>query len=647
MSITDTENVGMSELTVAERAAVDAIKEAYDASKRYWHTKHETQKRLYRRYLNDDVKDRRPSGYSDERTGVFYRCVDVLHSVIADALMGQSPIGKIKSEGSEDFPAGEVIDRVHAHQQRATDILNTLDQAILHAVITCGVVMPGWDHHSEVYWRDVPKTITLADPQNVLQPMELKTGEVERKPYTVDISRLDGTLIEPWNVYPTAGATNPLDAHEIIFRVPVSRQSLKNMERSEYIKNVGKIPDDLFKSGPMPGEFIDDTPIYQARKEDYSGDVGTRGEFLWVDFCYMLFPFYKYEENVPPDQGMSDDEFECILIRPEGSDVVLKFELNELGAKQCVVMRYAGDTFFGFSALEIAERLIQLDEDMFNWTMDRAKREVYRLIVVGAGINQSQIANPRLDGIVTDDSSIATGGKPAIWTEPIQPHVMPNLQSQRKIVYQLIDEVTAVLDFVRGQVSDDNTDESATMTNQRMQFVSKRFKARLKYFERNGLWWWMQWQTILNCHFLEDADVSQLTGIQPADNPFQLITPTLPIQSYDFAFEGSVKAVDDPVKAQILKDVLKVAAALPPGIGADGRLKRPNLTRIFEEFLRHANVTDDIDEFFIDTTPEEVMAPQTLNGASPAGGTSLGAVTPGDLLSSLPKPGAGVRKEMQ
>jgi hypothetical protein len=560
-----------NETKPSESAAMAALQKAYAVSKTYWQTKHETQKRLYRRSLNDDVKGVRPAGYSDERTGMFYRCADILHSVISEVELEQTPVGKIDSTGPEDEPAREVIDKVHAHQQKSTTILNVLDQSLLQSVISCGVIMPGWDHHTEIYWQDVPKTITLSDPNNPLQPMEMPTGATERKPFTAEISRLDATLIEPWNVFPTAGATSPINAHEIIIRVPLSRNTLKIMERSGYLKNVDQIPESAYGRSSSVGEMLDDTPIYQARKEDIQSGTGQEAEYIWINFCYFLFPYFKYPENIG-EIGYSEDEFECILIKPEGNNTVLKFECNELGAKPIVVMRYAGDTFFGFSALEIAERLIQLEEDAFNWTMDRAKREVYRRIFVAEGINQAKVANPGLDSVIAVPSSVAQStGKQAVWTEPADQHIMPNLQGIRRDVYQAIDEVTMILGFGSSQADINMPDESATKTNSKMEFINKRLKNRLKYIERNGLWWWMQWQTILNCHFLSDEDVSKIADISPANNPFKLITPTLPIQSFDFAFEGSVKAIDDPVKAQILKDLLKTAIALPAGIGADGR----------------------------------------------------------------------------
>jgi hypothetical protein len=627
---------------IAEKAAVAKINEEFDASKRYWNTKHQTQQRLYRRYLNDDVKGPRPAGLSDERTGMFYRCADILHSMISDALLVQCPVGKMRGTGQEDNEAREVIDRVNGYQQQSTDILNTLDQAILQAVITCGVIMPGWDHHSEIYWKDVLKTMVIADPNNNYLPGEIPTGEIERKPFSVDISRLDATLVEPWNVYPTSGATSPVNAHQIIFRVPLARQTLQAMENSGYLKNVAKIPESDYGRGAVSDGMIDDTPIFQARKEG-DNPQDTKAEYAWIHFCYHLFPFFKYPENFG-EIGYSEDEFECLTIKTEGSNTVLKFECNELSAKPCVVFRYAGDTFFGFSALEIAERLLQLDEDMFNWTMDRAKHEVYERIFVSEGINQSKVANPGVNSVITVPNTVSMiAGKAPVWTEPQNPHIMPNLAKQREIVYQLIEEVLMTLNMITGASDQTTSDESATMTNSKMQFVSKRFKNRLKYFERNGLWWWMQWQTILNCHFLKDEEVAAIADISPALNPFKIITPTLPIQTYDFAFEGSVKAIDDPVKAQILKDLLKTAMTIPPGIGSDGKLKQPNLTRLFEEILKHSNVTDDMDEFFIEPTPQQIAGPPAGNG----GNTPLGAVTPQDVANGVPNAGAGIRQEQQ
>jgi hypothetical protein len=130
----------------------------------------------------------------------------------------------------------------------------------------------------------------------------------------------------------------------------------------------------------------------------------------------------------------------------------------------------------------------------------------------------------------------------------------------------------------------------------------------------------------------------------PWENPFKQIIPVIPMISHDFIFEGSVKAAEDPVKAQILQQAMDVAKTIPPGYDEQGNPVTVNMMAMFREFLKKINVAEDIEDFFTQLSPEQLMMMQMQQQQAAGGQGNLGAVTPGDMLAGV-QPNAGVRKE--
>ena len=632
--------------TGAEEYALEHIIHLFDGSKAYYSDKHSRMKRLYAKYMNVAVRQPRPPAHSDERLGMVYRCAEILHAIISQSIMKQSPFGKIFAEGDEDFAGKQIIDKIHSKQQRETRIYNTIDTATKYSVV-CGHghIMPGWDHHVERAFQQMPKTMQLANPGDPFgMPLEIPTGEYETVEILNNISRIDARIIQPWNVFPVAGATSMYGLHTLIYRVPMTRKELYTKEHSGDFKNVDMIDFEKATGPTIPDEYIDETDVYKAKKEGSA--VQEDKETVWMLYAYTNFPYFKFKDHVNQEKLQRDDEYDCLIVMPQYDDVIVKMDVTgmDLQVKPGVPFKYGGfdDMFFGVSPLEIAEALIQLDEDMFNYTQDRAKREVYQKIAAVEGVDMSALSQGDLTGIVKIPKELLTKGinaGNAVNLVNMGPSQMPHLMQQRETIYGLIDDVTAVLDFVRGTSQDD--DETATKTRQRTQFIGTRFGKRLDYFEHNGLWWWMQWQTVLNAIFLEDHVVQRIAGDPKRPlflNPFKLIRPTIPMESYDFSFEASSKMIEDPVKAQILRGVLEFAGNIRPGLNSQGELVVLNPTTVLEEYFKKINVTDDLEKFFIKIDSPQDLAMFTGGGSSPQGGAvPLGATNEADLLSSMTK----------
>ena len=624
--------------TEAELYALTVVNSHFDDSKMYYTDKHERMKRLYARYFNSPVRASRPTGYSDERLGQVYRVAEVLYSGLEDALLKQAPFGKITGEGDEDYPDGKVIDKVNRWQQNQTYIYNDVSSALWYSVICgTGFINPGWDFREKRYYDNEEETIQLPNPADPFgPPIEIPTGKTKSVEKFKDMNRIDTSLVEPWNVFPTSGATKMDRLPGLTYRVKMTRHEILDMQRSGYLENVEFIPNTAY--GTFESEsYLDETKIFNAKKENKNE---TSKEFIWMLFTYIQFPFFNYAEHIDHEDFKRDDAYDCLIIKPQHAEIINKLELNTLagGAIPAVPFKYAGpnDTFFGISPLEIAEILIQLDEDMFNLTQDNARREVYKRIMAVEGIDHSELSPARLEGIVTIPKAIADNVTTPLRYMDTGTSALPNLMAQRQIVFSLIDEVTSAFDFKRGAGGD--PDETATKTIERSQAISTRLGSRVRYYERNGMWWWMQWQTVLNAIFLDDETVSRVANIPAFLNPFKKIEHFIPIDSADFSFEGSTKAVDDPIQAQILRQMLEISPNIPPGFGIDGKLKKVNPTTIFEELFRKLDAGEDIEKYFTEVTPKEQQANllrQMLASGESAGGSSpLEATSPEQLINT-------------
>lgn len=439
--------------TPAEQYALDHVKRLFDGSKTYYYDKHKRMKRLYAKYMNVPVRGARPVGFSDERLGMVYRVAEILHGVLSKPIMKQSPIGKIYAEGDEDFAGKQAIDRIHSKQQRETRIYNAIDTAIWYSIVTgTGFLMPGWDHHVERSIQQQAKTIQLANPADPLgPPMEIPTGEFEDIEILAEVSRIDAKIVQSWNVFPVAGATSMFGLHTLTYRVPVSRKELYMMQRAGELKNVNNIDFDG-ATGVMVDEYIDETDVYRARRED--NEVQQDKETVWLLYSYTNFPYFNFEEHMGQEDLKRDDEYDCLIIKPEHDDVILKLKMTgmDVQVKPGIPFKYGGpdDMFFGISPLEIAEQLIQLQEDMFNWTQDRAKREVYQKIGAVEGVDLAALSQSQLEGIVKIPKELGMNAQQAISPIGSGPSLMPNLMKNEEKVYTIVDEVTAVVDFVRG-----------------------------------------------------------------------------------------------------------------------------------------------------------------------------------------------------
>lgn len=632
--------------SLTDAIAAKYVNEKFSEDAYYWQDIHEVQLRLYQRYRNAKLRSR-GAGKSDIQISQAYYIVDVISSFITQALLADYPFAKISAIGVEDFAGKQAIDIVNGFQHRQRCVKWPLASALRDAVITgTGVLIPKWGMTEHTFIDKRPKVMTLVNPNDPFgQPIQVPTGQFEYYETKLTDDRFELENISSWNVFPAAGTRGDIDnAHHVIFKVKLSRTRLIDMEKSGYISNLKYVDEGAYGTKPQT-KATDTSPADRAKREDK--DKIYDKESLECLVYWGKFPIEDASNYIAGSMSGFDEQ-ECIIIKPLNCDVILKCDKNPYQSqkKPCIMIPYEKleEELWGFSPLWMAEKLLQHSEDMFNMTQDVANREIYHDIYVPERQDTSKMKQRGVDNIIPVPDEFFANGKWPVSPPPNQ-YIMPNLMEQKRITNDFIYEVTSAIDIVRGVSG--NPSESATKSSMNWHSANNRFKARLQFLEERGIEPVMNWQMAMNHQFLEDDIVELLTGLPPEKNPFKMIVPTIPIMGFDWQFDGSKKASENPIKAQLLRGILDILPLIPPGQDETGRYKAPNGMAVFREYLKNLDVTDNLEKFFIDITPDEYeMRMQALSAGAGGGrhydsGSSMGATSVGDIASGVNKPTGG------
>jgi hypothetical protein len=612
--------------TAREVEAAEYLDKFLEESGKYWRNRHRVSKRLWARYMNARLQDKDPN-FSNIQLGRSWYICDITDAVIGDNLYARTPFGKISGTGNEDFPGSVAINDMHRVQQNQRNIKNVNADSRLRSIVTgTGVKYIGWEFIKLTYRDKVDKTLNLLDPNNPKQPIEIPTGETEYTEKTEIIDRLAGMEILPWHAFPPPGGISPEKDGCCGFLVKMSRAELENRALTEEFQHTELIDPGSWghqTTDPEIGDEFDQKLLEKDRKDN---QPILDKDNIWL---FYWFGFYKDEQG---------NKKQFWMVKPKYQKLMLRMSLSPYPGVPITRDRYCGtdDQWFGFSFMEIIEQQLKLNEDTFGYLLDAAKRELFRTWFVPEDMDQSAFAPSLPDQIVPIPKELAKEGK-GPYTVPLPAQYMPNLQEVMTISKDIIEEIAGLIEFANS--ADVSQDETATKTDKRWQVLSKRLKKRLQYYEQHGLQEWMEWQTVLNKLFLRDDIFEQVTGWPADKNPFMLVKPIIPMQDFNFTFEGSARAADNPVKAQIIKGMIEMAQGIPPGYDTDGVLKQVNTFALYKKFCRLVLDDEDTDEFLMPAMP--MVQP----GMAGLGGSGIGPTQPGQLLGTaqnLPSNTAGV-----
>lgn len=628
--------------TAAQLYASRYVDARYEASKKYWGDKHIEQRRLYSRYRNSKLFNR-AKGYSNMQIAQPHYIADVLSGFLVNALLSKLPYAKISAFGVEDFPGKQEIDRTHRWQHAKPFIKNPMIDILKMMVITgTGVGIPGWKYCGHEFIDKTPETMQFLNPDNPAgEPIQIETGKYNYNEAIYYYDHISMTSLEPWNHFAQAGGSgNTFARHHDVLRIKFFKNDLYEMQRAGFIKNVEYI-DEAAYNAYIEDIYTESDTIKMARKE-YTNRLEEK-DAIYLLFYWGKFPYYKPDLRMVDDASqMRDDEVECLIIKPEGVDIVLKLAVNPYQPKRKPIILFPYEKLdgevYGVSPLSTAEKLLQHNEDLFNMAQDAANREVYRRRYIPESLGSAKFRRNDPDGIIEVPDDFFRDGK---LPEPEKPnqYVLPNLREQRAVTQNLIYEVTGAIDMLRGV---NQNEESATKSTFNWKAMNSRMQHRMDFIESHGMLEFMEWQMVLNHQFLDDNIVAALCNIPPSENPFKQIVPILPMMDFDWIFEGSRQAAENPIKAQLIRGIIDLLPYIQPGYDELGRYLVPNGIVFLREFMKNLDFTDDIERFFMPISKQQAdLRTQMLlgqnggNGRMYETGGKTGALTAGNLAAGM------------
>ena len=555
-------------MTPIERLATRTLNDAYQANKRYWSKIHRKQERLYKSVRNFNRR-RKAAGtssynrtYSTKRSrrsrsniqiGTMWMLHNIAYSIVTKALLdaddlmkleprrGQSPAPYLQemSDHAEDLFTDDI-----------SDIKNTVSKALWDALaMGPGVLVASWQ---DVLKRTINRVRDAEGEERIID------NEVNYGGYP----HFDH--FSPWDTFPTAGAVNPASVHEVIFKSTMTISELREWERKGLINNVDTMISQLQKDGYLPDEGVYEADESRSGTDNFAGQESVNGQ-ISILTSYCLFPFYRYDEYVDNDgRDRSKDEVECIIIKAENADQILLLDRNPFACQEkpwiLAGWYFIPGEFWPISVFEITEKLIQHYEDIFNLIQDGANAEIYPMkILPNQGIDEGEVSGDVGITIHMDPNYIREGMIPQYIKRPNS--ILPEMYNQRDFVNDLIQEVTAIVDFVRG-MTPQGPKRTATETLEISQRVNARFQQSAIKIEASLMKPVWNWIMVMMSEFSDDRQVMNEMGLEI--NPYKQFAPIMPNPAYRIKLTGALRAAESQANQAKLTSMIELSKGIMP-----------------------------------------------------------------------------------
>jgi len=355
-----------------------------------------------------------------------------------------------------------------------------------------------------------------------------------------------------------------LHGHEVIFKSKMTVAELRDWEKQGLISGVDDVVtqlknDDKLGTGSSRKSELRSSPESGKNREDENTQID-------ILISYTLFPLYKGDKYIDNQgQDRSKDEVECIMIKAKNADKMLLLDRNPFACQEKAFIlagfHFIPGEFWPISVFEITEKLLQHYEDIFNLIQDGANKYIYpKEIYPDTGIDPALLSQ---DGvgikIPVPNDMIRDGVIPQYMQIPNS--VLADMYSQRDNVNELIQEVTAITDFVRG-VTPQGDKPTATQIREMSQRVSTRFQQsaiRIEASLMKPIW---EWLMVMMSEFSDDEQVAKEMGL--AENPFKQLYPVMPNPAYKIKLTGALRAAESLSNQAKLTELIELSKDLEP-----------------------------------------------------------------------------------
>ena len=563
-----------------ELLAIKTVEEEFSLNKQFHSTFHERQRRYYNLVLNKVDEDLVvEEGRSDIKTGVPHMLHEIPHSVLKDALTSGVNVCKIKSPKSNGdlLYEAEIDDYLHhLFTDENIDIKSVVDDAIWDLVAT-GSAVPcaRWDVRHKRIFKEIEPFI---DDNGKLQQGKREFDVVEGSYPTFD-------LRAPWDVFPSAGATSIKQCHEVIIRDEPFPHQLREWERQGMVQNI----DDLLELVKANKAGV---TVKENREDGDSGRAADTGK-IEILIYWGLFPLYKYKEYIGDDGiDRSKDEVQCLIIKAKDYPIILHIGRNPFDCQEIPV--FIGKYFripgqiWGEGIFSIGEKMLVHQERWFNLMQDCANAEIHRDIVIPDNVDEGEAAGSGVEKRyhVTEEAFIE-GAYPKYLDRG--PSILPEVYGQRDYLDRMIQEVTGVVDFVRGvQIGPEKTATEVMETSEK---INARFKQRALTVESTLLSPIFNWLINMVIQFGDDDEIKEYTGLEV--NPFDQFDAMMPNKKYRVKLDGAIRAAENMANRQTIQLLLTLAANIQePMPDENGMMFKMNLQMLLYDLGKMSPLTD-------------------------------------------------------
>ena len=593
-------------LTPIEALASKTLDTAFEANEKYWRKAHKKQKRLYKTVRNIHKKTgQKTSSYnrtyggtktksrrSNIQIGTMWMLHNTAYSIVSQALIESDELMELEARrGVKNiFYLKEMGDYVEdLFSDDIPDIKSSAIKALWDLLATGpGVLVASW--------QTILKRIIQRDDKGGIVDAEVNLGSF---PHFDNFS--------PWDVFPTAGSVSPDSVHEYVFQSRMTIAELRDWERQGLISNLDAVIEALKKDEKLPDDSDAETPRSGAgsNKEDVNNQI----EILT---SYSLFPFYNFDKYIDNEgKDRSKDEVECIMIKAKNADPMLLLDRNPFSCQEKPVIiagfYFIPGEFWPITVFEIAEKIIQHYEDIFNLVQDGANNDIYPdQLIPNRGIDEAEVTGGPGRRIHMDPDLMAAGIIPQFMKRPNS--ILGEMYNQRDFVDQLIQEVTAIVDFIKGMVPE-GTKRTATETMEIAQRVNTRFQQtaiRIEASLMKPLW---NWIIVMLSEFSDDEQIMQEMGTEI--NPFKQFQSVIPNPDYRIKLTGALRAAESQANQARLTNLIEISkdAQPMPDPDSDGKLVIPNTTMMIFDLAKMQGLPD-VDKYklIVPPPPEEEMS---------------------------------------
>jgi hypothetical protein len=236
-------------------------------------------------------------------------------------------------------------------------------------------------------------------------------------------------------------------------------------------------------------------------------------------------------------------------------------------------------------------------EDWFNIIQDSANQEVYRDRIIPDNTDEAEANQTGPGRDWHYDADDVADGKHIKYVERGNA-VLPDTYEQRDYVGRMVQEVSGIMDFLRGM--EGKVEKTATEIEKLSQSINVRFEQAALSVQSSYIVPVVNWAMSMLSQFSDDDYIKAYTGLP--FNPFKQFDPMIPNTAYRISLEGSIRAIQNVALQNQLRMFIQEAQNMQPMPDEDGKLVIPNRVQMFFDLMKMSKLRD-VEQYKLEVPP--------------------------------------------